>query len=244
MTKREVTNRIIAKRHLINDDYQASLLQFKMYDNRLKDISASVKIYAAFLTLPWIAAVLLTVIYVLFFPMTVMAAVLLLIPAVLLALGGLFFFPFSLYYLMRYYAIHQKNKKIDATLFAPPAERNPIDVLNRPSEQTLLNGHRMLQWKLNRYAHFLTEIDDMLAELKGDVSEQRQQEMLAHAESLPRYVEIRCPGDMEKKTETVCLVVTVVLLLLLLALVAYYFIGCVGTVIRNLSAGTSYIDLL
>lgn len=125
---------------------------------------------------------------------------------------------YAMYDLLKHIYIQRLYDASKASIIAKPSERNPIEVLNRPSKQTIFTAIQMNEWKIYRYSHYLDEIKRMTEELEGISSNQKDaqdvyQKMEKDLESFVLYVDVDAEYDLPKKKSQQLFFITALFLL-------------------------------
>ncbi len=172
MTKDYLSYCLTMKKHQIQTELDKSKIELGFMEKQRKDISDSIKIYWGFLLGPlgmMIVCIKFGVLY--FMGGSALMSGILLGSALVLSYLWIVLGPFSIYKLVKYNLFKKLQEKSENSIIAPPPVRNPIEVLNKPSKQTLYTGYKMTEWKVFRYTHYLEEIDKQLKFLKDTSDE-------------------------------------------------------------------------
>lgn len=204
MTKDYLSYHLTMKKHQIQTELDKCKIELGFMEKQLKDITDSIKIYWGFLLGPIVLMIVCTKLGVLYFRGgNAILSGIFLGSLVVLAYLWVILGPYSIYQLVKYNLFKKQQEKCKASIIAPPSVRNPIEVLNKPSQQTLYTGCKMTEWKVFRYTHYLEEIDKQLKYLKDTsdetaINEPDLKEIEEKLNSYDLYVDINAAYQLPK----------------------------------------------
>ncbi|MCQ2539482.1 MAG: hypothetical protein MJ114_03425 [Acetatifactor sp.] len=198
MNKDTLIHRLQLKKYQISDELEKCKIQLGFMEGHLKDVTFNIKLYWSMLILPLILAGALLILASFMRVQNTIVYIASIVIALLITFIWLFYSGFIVYHLMKSYLFKRLQAKSEDSMIAEPPVRNPIEILNRPSKQTLFAGYKMTEWKIFRYMHFLDQIDQYLEVLKGEVKEETIQDITDKLETWTLYVDIEVEYDLPK----------------------------------------------
>lgn len=191
------------KKHLIETELTKCQIQLRFLENHLKDIGFEIRFYWILLLLPPVLAGLLLTVSKYMRGRSAVFFVFTTVLAVIVISGWLLYSGFTVYHLLKSYCFKRLQAHSKSAMIAPPPVRNPIEVLNKPSKQTLYAGHKMTEWKIARYTYFLEQINQYLSVLsetsEEELREETVQEISQKTETFVLYADIEVDYDLPKQ---------------------------------------------
>lgn len=182
-------------KYRIENELAKDQIQLGFIDKQLKDVQDSVYIYLGFLIGPFLLAGICLGISK-FLEKEILPSAIFMGAAFGIAILGLLLFPLALYHLIKANLFRKVQKKSEAAMIATPPVRNPIEVLNKPSEQTLFAAREMVNWKICRYMHYLEDLENLKKELENDPDDETLEAIAKKIESFVLYVDIKAKPEL------------------------------------------------